>query len=544
MEIGRPTAGDVKGSQKKLFRIVRRGKPDARAIILFIRIKGYLDGVWERGHGKTKFYFWNKHTFARKTGSGENGYSVKHLERMFPRFMAWCTAYRFERVRLHRSWRIKVTQNFGVRGDVSGAAIRWRLEGAICGMVKKAGVARVDREFLRKFCALSHLPREAVALVWAQLRPLQGFACRWRGVGAGRKFLVERISEKFEVSHPQTSRGISSFHEKRSETIGRQAAGHDPNRPLAPLAQEGISEESSAGLRPAMMDPPAPAGFSAEHPTGPGAGPRTPNRYEGPKIRQFCAPSAVQKPMQICNRFVSSRRLLAKAVWLAVDPMKKLHADFERVCWFFAHARNFAERALRDGYGAQAIVDAWRSGVRESHEDALDADRLPGGGYAHQRAPSAAVRYAWRELWRDQRTREERWAEFFALPYEPRRPVERKPSAAAGQPDLAGAAAPRAPTVASTARRIRDLRSAQEAPTALEAQFSVLAAGTPAAEFRRPTIESLLKQRGFSVASFMALSRGERDQVMRDLIAVTKKGVDTKQGFCDTTGQAGKPTTP
>ena len=510
--------GRVKGLGLEFPGKITRKRPDKRTTILFIRILGYLLGVWEKGQGNTKYFFWDKHRFSRKSmqpGGIHPGYSVKHLERMFPRFQVWCTQFQFERVRLGRSWRIKVTPNLGVRGPVKGSEIHARLKGAIEKMADLAGVAHVDREFLRKFCAISRLPREAVAIIWAQLRPLPGYRCRWRGKGSGRKFVVFRLSQNFTPSHPRSSRGISSPTGRREEKQSAASASgqaSQADRALAPLATGRSGGESSWGIRPGGNGPPAqvsdrlpPEEIEAAHdPTGP------PTREKSKTRRGFHRAKTVLEPLQICGRFVSRYRLLAKAAWVAYGPCQEIHAEFDRVVWRFPHPRNFAFFALCKGFAADVVIAAWRSGVRESHEDALDVDRLPGGGYLSQREPSAAQVYAWRELQRDQRTDEERWREFFAQPYTP------APRRSAAEP-AAEETRTRKPQERETRARLHDLRAATAPPTPLESRWAIEAEGAGA--WKHVTIEKALASRGLSVAQFMALPRRERDAITRGIIA-------------------------
>lgn len=126
--------------------------------------------------------------------------------------------------------------------------------------------------------------------------------------------------------------------------------------------------------------------------------------------------------MNIGGRWISSKRTLRKAQWLAVARMRPIHDGF-RVRWRFAHSSNFALRALRDGFKEETILRAWRLAVERSHEDACDQDlrERPNPDDPHpQREPSAAVVYAWQELRTDKRTREERWSEIFTLTRAPR----------------------------------------------------------------------------------------------------------------------------
>lgn len=111
-------------------------------------------------------------------------------------------------------------------------------------------------------------------------------------------------------------------------------------------------------------------------------------------------------PFRVGARWVSGRKLGAFAVVIGCGPMREIHESFPLCRWRFAHARNFAWRALRDGHAVSEIVRAWAGGVAKSHADAaMKAETTP-------RQPSAAVTYATARLDR-RRTREARWQQFF-----------------------------------------------------------------------------------------------------------------------------------
>lgn len=526
-------------------RLLRPG--NKRTVILFIRLLGYLRGVWVRSDGRIEYFIWDKRRFAacsNKPGAADPGYSVKHLERMFPKFQVWCTEYKFERVRLGRSHRVKVTRNLGVAGSVRGGEVRARLEGAIRSMVAKSGSAHVDEEFVRKFAGISKLPREAVAIAWEQLDKVTGMDCRWRGRGAGRKFVVFpqqkpaagavlEKTEKISGSDPQVSPGLSFPPGRRDE---KQSAAE----PAAPDLQ---TDRPPAAPTPKAQSDTANRVSAVENPSPDS------NRFEARKSPSVSRGIAWEPPLQMCGRFVRSHRLRAKACWLTVDPIKKIHLDFYRVRWRFAHPFNFARHALREGYTADAILVAYRKGCYESHNDSLDMDKPIRDelGIPREpiREPSATVIYAWRELHRaDNRPAEVRWAEFFAAPYVP---YVRKPRAPKPAPGAAAAAAktglPPDPNLAPAAiaselvkdaepgrrldsqrpkRRVQELRDVID--DLLPRADRSAADSSASAPLTIPELKEFLAGRvGLTLGQFAALSWVHRTKLIERALASRKK---------------------
>jgi hypothetical protein len=440
---------------KKFTGKISKKKPlrlDRRRWQLYIRLRGWLRGCFAQPGMDYKI--WTKEVF-----SATSGYSVRHLERAFPQFARWCTEFTFEKVHHKGTWRIKVTQNFGVRPRVHPSEVKKRLEAAIASVANQIGTAKVDAEFLRRFCEISRLPGEMVSAVWQRMKNLPGFRCRWRGVGAGRKFLVS------STSLTQTSRVISSPSGRREK---KQCA-------------------ANATLENAQTKPPLAALASQ--------GPLNPDRSDTQKSPSFFQPSPAMPPLQICGRWVSGRKLLAKAIWISVVPLKNVHAQWERVVWRFAHTRNFAYRALRAGYAADVIVRAYARGCGESHEDALDRDRLPGGGFASQREPSAAVVYGWRELRAvDARPAADRWAEFFAAP-------RKKMTVAAAKPRArpAGETSGARLSAAEAAAELKRLRQVIAKPLEQEDRDDVV-------KLTAGELLVILRARHMSLADFGSLS--------------------------------------
>lgn len=388
---------------------------DRRTWELFNGFRNYLHGVWRQSALKIEFYDWSAQTFAR-TGKkrGLRDVSIKTLERQFPRFQHFTDEFRFQRVYVGRRPTVRVTLADGVQLAVPGATIRERLLAAIRSYVRKSGRKAIDREFCRKFAALSLLPLSAVQTIWTRLEPRElgeGFSGRWRNKAEkNRKLHVECAERWKEIcaeraaavnsknlpsTDPQTSPPVSFYSVKeRFKTSAPAAHAMESAR----FAQNDGDGEGDA---PAKPDSPLPPNRSET------------TRRTGPDARE----PSMREPLQICGRWVSAKKLRKFAGWLAVARLKFAHVSRDRVAWLFPHSRNFAYRALRRGYRSEAIEAAYAFGVEWSYQNALDKDRLPGGGYASVRQPSEAVCYAWRKLRADDpRDDAARWAEFFAGP--------------------------------------------------------------------------------------------------------------------------------
>lgn len=332
------------------------------------------------------------------------GFSFQHvMERVFPGWRKWCTEYVFEKVRIKKTWVWLAKPNVAVCAGVSVAEATARLVGAIRVCLGKSGVAHVDPEFCRKFSIHAKIAYEAVLAAWRKIEKIAGCRVRWRGVGDGEKFVVtpepRKIENSNQSSDPQTSPGLSSLREKKSE-----------NRGCAPGP-----ERDAAGLRPPVQRPEVTTGEGDLPPKLPDS--RCPSRRSGFEDRNHGMPArfAAISPWLVGERIVVPWHLWKKACWIANQPLKKIHAQFERVAFDKRHAGNFAMESLLCGYTEEQICRAWWRGVRQSHEDALERDRLPGGGYASVRLPSAAKNYAIREIkLMDSRSVEARWLEFFA----------------------------------------------------------------------------------------------------------------------------------
>jgi len=183
--------------------------------------------------------------------------------------------------------------------------------------------------------------------------------------------------------------------------------------------------------------------------------------------------------------------------------MRPAHAGF-RVAWRFAHARNLAFMALRQGYSETAIVSAWSAAIARSHEDACDHDlrQRPDPNNPHPlREPSAAVAYAWKLLRADQRSPEERWREIYSTPRQPR---------GAG-PTSKGATHKSGPGSGSGAGKVAGVSAGK--------------AG------QRRSIESALKARGMKLQDLLKMSRADQGKFVREAFAAQKKGFDEKDNL-------------
>lgn len=421
-----------------------------------LRFNGYLRGCFARG---AWYKIWDKHQFHRATLSARPR-QVSYIEHAFRVFMRTSTIYHFEKIRIGRSERIKVSLRGAPPIKLTQLEVSLRLGAYVTRAARTRGVAHVDGLFLERFAQTSGLPAEFIWIAWQRIKKIRGLRVRWRGTGAGKKFVA---------SLPQ----IPTRHSSPTERRDRKSV-------VAPLRDD--SSRSSAGL---------PAGKETA---------REQSHRRPPSLGAtiHCA----DPPFQIAGRWISAKRLLALACWLAVIPMKAAHVRGWRVCWRYAHARNLAYRALRDGHAAAAIVDAWRRGVDHSHEDSLDRDRVPGGFASEPREPSAAVVYAWHELWRDSRTREQRWLEL--LESGQKRPRE-----------LLAVKLPKAPAGAPPAVRVKNAAVLEELRARLTVKFTRDEPAAAAPTVTQGELLAYLRSRGLSVAKFASLPYAMRQGYIR-----------------------------
>lgn len=446
-----------------------------------VRIRGYLFGAFARG---AHFIIWDKHAFAEKSKDAKHpkfkqSYQVEYVEKLMRIFRKTTTEFKIEEVRWGRSPRLKITMLSRAAGCPI-SQVRGRLLGYIRGAVRIHGWARVDAAFISHFIQTTGAPAEIVASVWQGLKYVPGCRVRWKGCGANLKMVCSQVSlQQSSLSNSSPSGRRYEFKTMSPRATGRpgELSGATPLPVGAAARATGAprgspSKKRSRQTPPRPPDHPRPAGDgrqasisqSENRGPAPGSEHRTtahaaagwdpagadPN---GNPLRAAtgAAGSAtleLRQPFAIAGRWISGEKTFNLARWLAVEPLQAIHVDGVKVRWRFAHARNFACRALRSGHTVEALVAAYAAGVQRSHDDAGMAGETARDNAA--REPSAAVNYAWRELFKDSRSREQRWAGIFAGERAPRRPRVRKPAAA---PDPAVPAAP-APKVARRDRGV------------------------------------------------------------------------------------------
>lgn len=551
----RPSAGCVKKYGAEIaadFARLHREIPDYRTRDLFARFLGYLAGAFRSGAR----YLWQRdllRSFAASSRRrGRMGYSLTHVEDAFPAFKRWCRSFRFTMEHIGRSWRAKVEPAFA--GERGGAEIAARLCGAVRATVAARGRCHCGAEFLRKFAALTKLPAAAVVAAWDRIRAIDGLRVRWRGVGNGRKFVASPEPKNTRrdaaqicgISPPPTSGVFSGLKTEENKQAPRGDASRQDS-PLAPLAPGRVGEGSAPGCaRPASVAPgSARAGEGRPDAEG------TPGRADD-ATQAHAAESAqpsTDRPFHVCNRWIAPRKLRGFARWLAFGPLQTLHREFPLVVFRPGHALKFATEAAAFGFSRDEIVAAWRAGVARSHDDALDRDRLPGGGYAAAREPSAAKVYAVRELARDRRTWRERWAALLAAGARCIRPADAAPGvhfqgrgseaasrvaepaagsgAAAGVQNrgpAAGAASRVAPvarfTAAEAAERLAQLRARVRSIEAEAAQRRGEAA-EPAPGVA--DVAAWCRAHGMTVAQFAALPWRDRQAILQRVRERTRK---------------------
>lgn len=513
------------------------------------RIRGYLLGCFSRGK---EYHDWDKHQFSRCTRT-LNPLSVRHVERIIGFYRKICTEFSFTPIRQGRSTILRIELADRDGEAIPTREVRRRLVGYIEATVRKNGVAHVDREFLKHFWRATGLPAEIIHLVWLKTRKMAGLRVRWRGENNGRKMVITGLSSlthfppgpfsslcEREGIKPKTTGLTPRFGGQsaplrvaptdagnvtphRLPTANAEQAGRD-DHPPDDRRPFGASARDSCGAR-ARASPGAP------RPHGPPPQPKTVRR----------APN--WPPLAVAGRWVSGAKLARLATLLAVTSMRGPHDANFRVKWIFVYARNYAWRALREGFGVPEIVAAYADGVGRSHEDSLDADRAPSGDEFHRepsRVPSAAVAYAMRALLADTQSREERWAAIFArgpragpaIALAPR-VSDPAPAAAAGAPakprgrsrarvpDPTPAAAPEK-TVPKTAKDVRprstvaDLRALLERAR-LRDRADTGASSAPGLEVDLTAgelIAWLREAKQISPAQFAALAFGWRQKLI------------------------------
>lgn len=332
------------------------------------RIDGFLEKFFERGNW---FCIWDAGKFSKLTHQAREGYqlkprSKKHIERVWGVFMKNSDHWAFEKIRLGRSFRWRVTRKFGARrspGDyMTDGHVRGRLVGYIKASTERDGYIKTSKEWLTYFCDKTGIRPERAKKALRTIADIKGL--KVRPFTVGENFFLK-------VSLPHSSLPVSSP-SGRNKKI-QTTCGQSP---------PGFPSKTSAPLRVAI----SPCGAKPE-----GLRPWQPLRG--------CE-------MAVDGPWVSRARLRRLACWLARGPMHDAHFEGLLVSFVFVYARNFAFRALEDGHDLQAIVSAWNLGIRKSHADARDKNELS------PRIPSAAVAYA-RKILHDGKTSEARWIQFF-----------------------------------------------------------------------------------------------------------------------------------
>jgi hypothetical protein len=414
--------GGVKRSDVRKKTIFHREKTGLALTDGCRRIRGYLLGCFSQGK---EYHDWNKHQFHRCTES-LNPLSVRHIERIVGYYRRRCTEFNWLPIRVGRSTRFRVVLADPDNEPVTIPEVRRRLVGYIASTVAKNGVAHVDEEFLRHFWRATQLPPELIHLVWLKTKKMAGFRVRWRGVNSGRKMVVSRFP-----SPTHFRPGPFSTHFV-SEGIKPKTGGLTPPFGGSSASLRAASQDADSGSTHRLPTSDAEEAARDVHPPPEERALRAPEfdrRFDGmrpsPSPPRPGGPPPQPKtgcrkwpPLAVAGRFVSGEKLARLATLLAVTSMRNPHDEFYRVKWIFVYPRNFAWRALREGFGVPEILAAYAAGVRRSHEDSLDRDRstTADGEFLREpvRVPSSAVSYALAQLLEDPRDREERWAEIFA----------------------------------------------------------------------------------------------------------------------------------
>ncbi len=384
------------------------------------------------------------------------------------------------------------------------------------------GRTSVDLVFLRRFVHTSGVPWEWAVIAWQRIKKIRGFRLKWRGVGRGRRLVVAmpyfptRSSISFGnedrkqsppggvISRRESERRFASPENRdHAGTAARDNPGALPPpagsalRCASPWRRERAGEaargDRGARATPSPLPPP-PGGGEPPEPGNrddggagrAGSGVAVPPR--GP-VGNYRGPPA----FEVAGRWVSGKKTEKMAAWLACVPMRAIHVPAIRVYWRFAHTRNFAFAAMRDGYAVPAILEAWRAAVARGHEDACDADlqrRPVPNGEAPKREPSAAVCYAWQSLRSDGLTRDQRWEKIFASPR-------------SAQPAIRAEGIP-----ARVKGGARPKSFARVAPWQ-----------TAAGKERARTLEDFLASKGLALASFLQLPRAEKDALFAEAFA-------------------------
>jgi len=504
----------------KYYRLKKTGFLDprtARLVRSCARIRGYCIGALANG---ATWFRWNKHAFAKRTGL-----QVHYVEEVMRTFRKTSTEFDITEHRWRRSPRLKVSYR-GACKPMTETEIRARLIGYIRGALRmNAGrPVKVDAWFLNHFIATTGLPREVVLAVADGLKFIAGCELRWRGLGGNFKFVVSLQGLAPPYGSPTGRR--------YRNTVAPAAPGV-PSKSSNAVPAIDPDQRASRRCPPNAGAPPFPSPPALR--VSPGNPSGAPSRCPQPGLAPPGAPRAdtlakqlgrvelqgtLADPIHIGDRWISGQKILRLACWMALEPMRAVHLRADQVLWRFAHARNFAARAMRLGHRKEFVIEAYTEGVEAAHEDALDAG-LRGtersGGHVREsgpREPSAAVAYAWQILRRDARSPAERWRDIFA---EPRRaPLPRaKLSAAARARTAPRPAAPKTARAAERAEKFRGLKKIHDA-------FAVTRplADTPAAsQITAAELLAHLQTRDMTLADFNALPWASKKRVVQVVLA-------------------------
>jgi hypothetical protein len=566
------------------------------------RLNGYAHGCL--AHGKP----WESMKALRTKFARRTGYSWQHVDRASRVLMKWCTTLKFSRQRWGRSTVIVFSRRSS-RLVLSTEEVRRRLVGAILKYVAKSGECFVNRRFLENFHGRYPLPPEQILAAWRSLKRIEGCVIQWQQRGRNRWLRVRLAPAAAVASYARQLGGRAKFSKTLTPaqldaariSLRQNASGISPLRgkdQKTGAQAPRVPDRSSGSLRspPGELGGDSPPGTSRQDaPPGtrlPGEPPALPSARSDTTIRPGLAPSgdvqtsprpfplpagegnpwlAERKnagwksdppPLHVCNRWVSGKRLRAKANFLAFGRFAAWHVTAPRVKFGPMHARNFAEQALRAGFGDGQICAAYRAGLdvtqREAERDqtmAEDRDywaarenlRTADLGW---REPSQVIAVAWRELHQDARTIAERWAHYFAAaPAPAARRAETGATAAVtaralprAAPSQSGTAAPKPAREASRWRtigpglRIRETDMQPEPPRAPAAHRDPDMAKLPPLKKLPDTapavlslsakspelLESHLKKRGLTVADLLKLSRAEQQAFVREAFAAQR----------------------
>ncbi len=180
--------------------------PTVECETLCRRIDGYVRGIMRNGR------WWCESQEAKRKFVKRTGYSVSHINDIFPVWQKWTANFKVKRVRIGRSTVVHLYR-IRQRNELSTAEIRRRLIGAIRSYLQKShrSHVHVDRRFLERFHELHGVDPMQIFYAWRTLTRIEGMTCNWRGRGNGKNFYVQvpRACNAGQVSHQENARRIS-----------------------------------------------------------------------------------------------------------------------------------------------------------------------------------------------------------------------------------------------------------------------------------------------------------------------------------------------